>query len=143
MLCVTQGDARPDQARGGGEGGRKESDDGGKSREGEIRVSAPISGENATANMAGAAHWPTQPAKEAHWAIVPQSATAWSQPQDPEVLAIIMGEPVHALADAMPASGAKAETTVRSRTSNVRGKCIKNPKMGKRLTSAFDNLGSS
>jgi hypothetical protein len=92
-----------------------------------MHVSATISGTNATANMAGAAHWATQPPKEAHWAIVPQSCMAWSQPQGTEALVVIMGEPVHALADAIPASGAKADTTVRSRTSNVRRKCINNP----------------
>jgi hypothetical protein len=136
-LCVTKGDVTPDQVRGGGEGGARERDDGGKLHDGETRVPALISGENATANMAGAAHPPTQPAKEAHWAMILQSGLARLQPQATEVLAVIMGEPVHALADAMPASGANAETTVRNRTSNVRRRCIKNPKMGKRLRSAL------
>jgi hypothetical protein len=116
---------------------------GGESRDGEIRVSAAISGANATAIKAGAAHWPTQPAKVPHWATVPQSGMAWSQPRGIEVLVAIMGEPVHALADAIPASGAKAEAAARSRTSNVRRRYIKNPKKCTRLTSAFYNLGSS
>jgi hypothetical protein len=41
------------------------------------------------------------------------------------------GRAGHALADAIPASGAKADTTVRSRTNNVRLKCISNPNTGR------------
>lgn len=108
-----------------------------------MRASAPTSGANGTAIMPGEAHWPTQPAKEAHWAMVPQPGMAWSQPQGIEVLAVIMGELVHALADAMPASGAKAEITVRRRARNVRRRCINNRRMGTRMKSAFGKPGSS
>ncbi|MBS0232518.1 MAG: hypothetical protein JSR99_03420 [Proteobacteria bacterium] len=75
--------------------------------------------------------------------MVPQSGMAWPPPQGMEVLVLIIGEPAHALAEAMPASGASAETTATNRTSNVRHRCINNPKVDTRLRLAVGWLGSS